>query len=58
MQNVNPDGTYLCSHDSCNCRVADDKNHTKTAEGIFCSEGCAEGKGCTHSDCNCSAKDK
>lgn len=56
MKNVNADGTYLCSYDSCDCKVADDENHVKTANGVFCSQGCADGKGCDHPDCNCASK--
>ncbi|NWO08792.1 MAG: hypothetical protein HLX50_24740, partial [Alteromonadaceae bacterium] len=54
---VSADGTYLCSSEGCTCRVADDENHVKSAEGIFCSEDCAEGKGCQHPGCNCASKD-
>jgi len=56
MENVNADGTYQCAHEGCDCKVADDETHIKTATGIFCSRECSEGKGCNHSGCNCGSK--
>jgi|AntDeeMinimDraft_4_1070355.scaffolds.fasta_scaffold10433_2 hypothetical protein len=55
MNNVNSDGTYQCAHDGCNCKVADDEAHVKTATGVFCCRECSEGKGCQHSSCNCAS---
>ena len=53
MGNLNADGTYQCAHEGCDCKVADDETHIKTATGIFCSRECSEGKGCNHSGCKC-----
>lgn len=48
------DGTYTCSHDPCDCRVADDETHVKDdSGGIYCSEDCRDGNGCDHPDCGC-----
>lgn len=55
MTNANADGTYTCAHEGCECRVADDETHVKTATGIFCSKECSEGKGCEHAGCNCAS---
>ena len=40
-----------CAHVGCNCpgipQVASNDTH------LFCSDACAEGKGCDHPGCNC-----
>ncbi|QSP93919.1 hypothetical protein LPB19_12020 [Marinobacter salinisoli] len=56
MTDASADGTYQCAREECNCRVADDETHYKTATGIFCCKECSEGKGCHHSGCNCGTK--
>ena len=56
MGNVKADGTSVCAHEGCQCKVADDENHVKTAMGIFCCRGCSEGKGCDHPGCNCGSQ--
>jgi hypothetical protein len=51
---ANSDGTYTCTHDPCDCRVADDDAHIKDDQGgIYCSEGCRDGDGCNHPGCAC-----
>lgn len=48
------DGTFTCSHEPCDCRVADDDSHVKDeAGGIYCSTACRAGEGCDHDGCNC-----
>lgn len=53
MTTVNGDGTFLCDHEGCECKVADDENFYKSGGKIFCSEQCAKGKGCEHPHCGC-----
>jgi hypothetical protein len=40
-----------CAHEQCSCpglpEIAASKNE------VFCSDGCADGVGCHHEDCNC-----
>ena len=48
MKNQSP---KMCAHEDCECRV--------TAASIsqdgkrYCSQGCADGKGCNHLECGC-----
>jgi hypothetical protein len=44
----NPD---ICAHEPCKCEVSDDG--TERNGKRYCSQGCLEGKGCKHADCNC-----
>lgn len=50
--------TYHCAAEGCNCKVADDETSFKNDAGLFCSQECAEGKGCHHSGCGCASKAK
>ena len=49
------DATYgqKCDHDPCHCKT---EAATAVVDGktVFCSKGCAEGKGCSAPECNCS----
>lgn len=41
-----------CAHDRCTC--VNEPNLAVTYEGkTFCSERCADGRGCDHHGCNC-----
>ena len=48
--------TYHCAATGCGCKVADDETHCKTAAGLFCCQGCADGNGCSHTGCDCASK--
>ena len=50
--------TYHCAAQGCKCNVANDESSFKNEFGIFCSQECAEGKGCGHAGCDCAAKAK
>lgn len=40
-----------CEHDNCLCEL---RTERVVREGHgYCSEGCADGEGCTHAHCNC-----
>lgn len=41
-----------CDHEPCHCVPGPDDAFTK-GKSVFCSEGCADGKGCDHTECNC-----
>lgn len=43
-----------CDHDRCHC-VPDAANAVVREKSVFCSEGCAEGRGCDHPKCGCRA---
>ena len=48
------DGTFVCDHDGCNCRVAIDETHEKSEQGeVYCSAECRDGVGCAHEGCHC-----
>lgn len=41
-----------CDHEPCHCVPGPDDAFTK-GKSVFCSEACADGKGCDHTECNC-----
>jgi hypothetical protein len=44
--------TARCAHAQCKC--SNDSELAVTYEGkTYCSERCADGRGCDHHDCNC-----
>lgn len=44
--------TPRCAHSGCKCRI--DPNTAVQHEGkTYCSERCADNRGCDHHDCNC-----
>ena len=46
------DGPIVCAHKSCDCRF--DRGTAIESEGkLYCTERCAEGRGCDHEGCNC-----
>ncbi|MGE0861462.1 MAG: metallothionein [Gammaproteobacteria bacterium] len=48
--------TVACAHDTCQCSVAPHEQHGSHAQGqAYCSEGCANGRGCNHQGCGCAA---
>lgn len=41
-----------CAAESCVCQL--ERAQAVSREGLlYCSERCAEGRGCDHADCNC-----
>jgi hypothetical protein len=41
-----------CAFDPCECALASEQ--TVRRDGAeYCSERCADGRGCDHADCNC-----
>ena len=45
-------GQTKCAHDRCQCQVLADKAVTKDGR-LYCSQDCADGKGCNHQNCAC-----
>ena len=45
-------GDQVCAHEGCTCTVDEVSAVTKNGDA-YCSEECAEGQGCHHSDCEC-----
>lgn len=43
-----------CDHDPCHC-VPDPSVAVADGKRIFCSPGCADGKGCGHEHCDCAS---
>mgnify|MGYP002621431846 CR=1 FL=1 len=41
-----------CGYKPCQCTLLDDEGVTVN-EVRYCSDGCAEGEGCTCTNCNC-----
>lgn len=41
-----------CQYEHCTCEIGDDTAVSKDGK-LFCSKECAEGRGCTHSECGC-----
>ena len=46
----------ICAHDGCGCGIPP-KAVSKNGPS-YCSDACAEGRGCDHPDCNCGAKEQ
>jgi hypothetical protein len=42
----------ICSHQGCTCRV-EVQGAVKREGKVFCSERCADDRGCDHEQCNC-----
>jgi hypothetical protein len=42
-----------CAHRGCDCEVSADA--VQRQGRAYCSERCADGRGCDHRDCNCGA---
>jgi metallothionein len=42
-----------CAHQGCGCTVDAGKGVEKNGKS-YCSQGCADGKGCDHPGCTCS----
>jgi hypothetical protein len=42
----------VCAHKGCDCSLAADQRVARDGE-LYCSERCADGRGCDHQDCNC-----
>jgi len=45
-----------CAHEGCDCTIPP-KAVSKTGPS-YCSDACADGRGCDHPDCNCGAKER
>jgi len=44
----------MCAHKTCKCRC--DHDECTRYEGLlYCSQRCAENRGCDHEGCNCGA---
>lgn len=41
-----------CQHHACRCDVASGAGVTRDGK-TYCSERCADDRGCDHADCNC-----
>ncbi len=41
-----------CAHTACQCTIYQDKAVHKNGQS-YCSQDCADGKGCHHPHCNC-----
>lgn len=41
-----------CQYEQCGCEITDDTAVSHEGK-LYCSEDCAQGRGCTHSDCGC-----
>ncbi len=41
-----------CAAESCSCHV-DSQNAVKVEGRLYCSQRCADGRGCDHAGCNC-----
>lgn len=50
---MNGDDKLTCAHEGCSCTFNRDKG-IEVGDKVFCSQGCAEGAGCKHQDCECS----
>jgi hypothetical protein len=48
MSNPTPE----CDHPGCKC-VVQSVELVQRDEKVFCSERCADNRGCDHHDCNC-----
>jgi hypothetical protein len=49
---MNHEGPNACAHKGCKCSVQSDA--AAKSEGLlFCTERCADGRGCDHEGCNC-----
>lgn len=55
MQNIHDEEMYECVFIGCHCQFSAGDEIIRTPAGMFCSEGCAEGKGCHHINCNCAS---
>lgn len=52
MSHDNPESYGVCAHDGCTCIV--NKDNTVRHDGLlYCSQGCAEGSGCSCQGCYC-----
>jgi hypothetical protein len=47
--------TEICAHRACECEIGPDS--IERNKHRYCSRGCANGVGCDHPDCLCSASD-
>lgn len=45
-----------CDYDPCHCVTTEARSVRVGEKSIYCSRGCAEGKGCGHHQCNCSSE--
>lgn len=43
-----------CDHDPCHC-VPNSDGAVVREKSVYCSQGCADGKGCDHEGCACTA---
>ena len=41
-----------CDHDTCHC-VPEKHNAVIDGKSVYCSQGCFDGRGCDHPNCNC-----
>lgn len=41
-----------CQHENCGCQIKDDSAVHHDGK-FYCSQDCAEGRGCTHANCGC-----
>lgn len=55
MQNkiVEEELSEKCDHDVCHC-VPEKTTAVVEGKSVYCSEGCRSGRGCAHTNCNCS----
>ena len=52
---MNPEGSP-CAHKGCKCRVAEGGEKPVMWDGkAYCTQRCADGRGCDHEGCNCGA---
>jgi hypothetical protein len=48
-----PDSEIECALERCCCILGSDVSPVTRGEEQFCSERCADQRGCDHADCNC-----
>jgi hypothetical protein len=50
-----PTSSETCEHERCECVVSGNERVERGGHA-YCSEGCADGTGCDHEQCNCRDK--
>jgi hypothetical protein len=46
------EGPIACAHKDCKCRFGQD-SAVQSQGKMFCTQRCADGRGCDHEGCNC-----
>lgn len=47
------DNANECAFEGCHCKISEAEQTVTTDNGIYCCQGCAQGKGCEHPSCAC-----